>query len=185
MFDISTHVLIVPRNIHEHIDFNALDRHEHSVESLFRAGFFSWLEEMMYLEEWSVKSWNIGGERFLWDPESALIDALSEGEIENNLDTQPLSKSTDTEILQFVYQLRDQSIDDMSQALHVIPLSINNDRAILLGAIEFWQGGMVADWIGVAYNEPEIQHMLINSGFMTRDNIFDEQVLSIWHKVAG
>ena len=185
MFDISTHILSVPKNIHEHINLKALDSHEHSVETLFRADFFSWLEEMMYQEEWSVKSWKIGGERFLWDPESALTDALSEGEIKEYFDPQPLSKLTDTEILQFVYQLRDESIDDMSQALHVIPLSINNKKAVLLGALEFWQGGIVADWTGVAYDDSETQNMIINSGFMTRDNFFDKQILSIWQKIAN
>ena len=164
MINPSHPILHVPNDIAGQIVVQDVGADGALVEQIFSESFFTWLEEVVYSEDWGIKSWEIASETLLWNPLSALQDAWDDEEMLESLEASSLDNISTDQVFEYLKSLEDWHAGGDAPGLHIFPLQIGDELIYLVGALEFWQGGFVPQWIGVTRKIESIDTLWRSTG---------------------
>ena len=156
--------LTVPDGIARHVAIQEIETAGARVEQIFSESFFTWLEEVVYTEDWGIKSWEIASETRLWNPHAALQDAWDDEEMLEALEADSLNDITTDQVVEYLESLEALNAEGDAPGLHIFPLQIGDELIYLVGALQFWQGGFVPQWIGVTRKIESIDTLWQSTG---------------------
>lgn len=154
------------------------------VQTLFVPDFFEWIEEQLFAEDWSVRSWALAGELLLWKPYEKLEFYRDAEEIKLELGFSEIEDLTDNYVVEIFDQLAEQCGSTDAPGLHILPLVWNECVHYLVAGMEFWQGGVAITWIGLALRVEQITHLLEKEGWYPVSQRPDTELINAWRQAV-
>lgn len=157
---------------------------EAEVRRILLPEFFEWLENELYTEDWGLRSWEIAGETSLFKPLEQFSDFRDSEEMLSELEIDSPTDITREFVSSQILQRAQWCAESEAPGLHVFPLIIRDNLWFLIGAMQFWQGGVVSDWLGLTSDKDSIPLIVRQAGYYSTSMTPDDELISAWRSAA-
>ena len=129
-------------------------------------------------ENWTLQSWELGGETLLWNVFDEVRAVLADGAVFEEFEYESLDEVTSEELLSWARRrLQSMGAKDDGPSLHIFPLVVDDTKVFIAGAFNPVQGGFLHDWLVSADAVQEVFEELSKLGYYSRDELPESAVL--------